>query len=108
MTDILKNKKNLINFLILLILILAVPIGINLIQRQQVLKSKAATGSGGVIFSGPNVQVKNNKTILKLMENSSGGLEAKADLIITAPNPPASSIILNPTPTGTSSVGGNK
>ena len=67
---------------------MAVPIGIGLIQKQQVLKSKAVNGASGVTFSGPNVTTRNNTTILKLQDNAGGGQDAKANLIITAPNPP--------------------
>lgn len=39
--DFFKQKKNLISLLILGILILAVPIGINLIRQTQIFKSRA-------------------------------------------------------------------
>lgn len=35
------NKKNLITLLILGILVLAIPLGLNLLHQQQILKSKA-------------------------------------------------------------------
>ncbi len=88
MNEILKDKKNLINILVLAVLILAVPIGIALIQRQQTLRSQAVQATT-VTFSGPNVSVNNGTTILKLQDNGNGGLQGKANLVITAPNPPA-------------------
>ncbi len=48
MSDYLKeilSRKNLISILILAILVLAIPIGIKMVQTQQTLKSKAATGN---------------------------------------------------------------
>lgn len=88
MNEILRDKKNLINILVLAVLILAVPIGIALIQRQQTLRSQAVQATT-VTFSGPNVSVNNGTTILKLQDNGNGGLQGKANLVITAPNPPA-------------------
>lgn len=41
-SELFKHKKNLITLLILGILILAVPLGINLIKKQQIFKSRAA------------------------------------------------------------------
>ena len=40
--ELIKVKKNLINLLVLAILVLALPIGINLIKQQQILRSRAA------------------------------------------------------------------
>lgn len=106
MSDFLKSKKNLINVLILLILILAIPLGMKLVQNQQILKSRAVEAS--VTFSGPNVTTRNNKTILKLDADGN----AKVDLIITAPNAPGtqptttpgltSAVSPTPSPTGVS------
>lgn len=100
MNDFLKSKKNIINTLVLLILILAIPLGLNLIRKQQTLKSRAVTGPTGVIFSGPNVATRNNKTILKLQVNDAGVSEAKVDLIITAPNAPGTQPTSTPGPSG--------
>ncbi len=41
-SDKLLSKKNLIPFLVLLILIIAIPLALRLVQTQQILKSKAA------------------------------------------------------------------
>ncbi|MBI2196785.1 hypothetical protein HYU45_04225 [Candidatus Daviesbacteria bacterium] len=41
-SELFKQKKTLITLLILGILILAVPLGINLIKQQQIFKSRAA------------------------------------------------------------------
>lgn len=50
---LLRNKKNLAGLLILGILILAVPVGIDLIRHQQIIKSRAAADP--IVFTGPNV-----------------------------------------------------
>lgn len=48
------SKKNLIQLLILAVLILAIPIGVHLIQTQQILKSKAS-GQEKIEFVGSGV-----------------------------------------------------
>lgn len=48
--ELFKKKNNLITLLILGILILAVPIGINLIKNQQIFKSRAAADP--IVFTG--------------------------------------------------------
>lgn len=39
------SKRNIITYLLLAIIALAIPVGIRLVQTQQLLKSKAATGN---------------------------------------------------------------
>lgn len=59
-----KNKKNLVNLLVLAIMVLAVPLGVNLARQQQILKSQA--GGGPIAFVGDSVKVKDGKwTALK-------------------------------------------
>lgn len=99
MNEFLKSKKNIISALTLLILILAVPLGMQLIRQQQVIKSRAATGATGVTFSGPNVKVVNNKTVVKLDADGN----AIVDLIITAPNAPGTQPSPTPSPAATTS-----
>lgn len=57
--ELFKKKNNLITLLILGILILAVPIGINLIKNQQIFKSRA--GADPIVFTGTNVVSKNGQ-----------------------------------------------
>lgn len=52
-----KRKENLINLLILGILILAIPLGVNLIRQQQIIKSRAQVDP--IVFTGPNVEKRN-------------------------------------------------
>lgn len=59
--DYFRNKKNLANLLLLGILVLAIPLGVNLVRQQQVLKSRATASA--IVFSGPNVKTINNKTV---------------------------------------------
>lgn len=47
------SKKNIITYLILAILVLAIPLGVKLVQTQQQLKSKAALET--VTFRGEGV-----------------------------------------------------
>ncbi len=47
------NKKNIFTFLIIGILLLVIPVGVKLVQEQQLLKSKAAVDP--IVFTGPNV-----------------------------------------------------
>ena len=57
------TKKNLINILILAILVLAVPLTINLVRRQQILFSKAATDTVQLV-DNPCTAVQNGKKVL--------------------------------------------
>lgn len=76
-----KNKKNLATLLLLGILILALPLGINLIQKQQVLKSRATTDPI-VIKGSTDVYQVNGQWVAKK--------DAKISLEITSPlGPPA-------------------
>lgn len=66
MPDYLKEiltRKNLINILILAILVLAVPLTINLVRRQQILKSKAATDTVQLLDNSCT-SVQNSKKVL--------------------------------------------
>lgn len=56
-----KIKKNIINVLSLAILVLAIPLGINLVRQQQILRSKAAVES--IVFTGPNVKEINGRKV---------------------------------------------
>lgn len=87
------NRKNIISTLILLILIVGIPLGLQIIKKETILRSKAVPG--GVTFSGPNVTTRNNKTVLKL--DAEGN--AKLDLTITAPNAPGTQVTTTPGPT---------
>ncbi len=60
--DLLRNKKNLISLLVLGILILALPIGINLIRQQQILRSRADVDT--IVFTGTNIEKRNGKSIV--------------------------------------------
>lgn len=64
MDDILtyfKNKKNLINLLVFLVLVLALPLGIQLIRQQQIFSSRASTDP--IKFTGPNVETRAGKQV---------------------------------------------
>lgn len=47
MSNVLADRKRLIGIILLLIILAAIPLSVYLIRRQQTLKSKAFTGSGG-------------------------------------------------------------
>lgn len=49
-----KNKKNLITLVLIGILLLAIPVGINLLKQQQIIQSRA-TGDE-IKFSGTSVK----------------------------------------------------
>ena len=79
--DFFKKKKNIISVLILGILILALPLGINLIHQQQIIKSRA-TADPIVIKSTTDVFQVNGQWVAKK--------DAKISLEITSPlGPPA-------------------
>lgn len=56
--DFFKNKKNLINILILGILILALPLVVAGLRWQQIIKSRAVADP--IVFTGTNVTKKND------------------------------------------------
>lgn len=58
-----KEKKNLINLLGLLVLVVALPIGINLVRQQQILRSRAAVLPIEVT-EGDCVEERNGKKVL--------------------------------------------
>ncbi len=77
------SKKNIITYLILAIIALAIPVGIRLVQTQQLLKSKAATG--------------NEVTFPNLKQDAQGNFVTtdpqKVDIRLESPlGPPASQI----------------
>lgn len=47
------TKKNIITFLVVILLLLAIPITVKLVQQQQQIKSKAA--GDPITFTGPNI-----------------------------------------------------
>jgi len=58
------NKKNVFTFLVIGMLLLAIPLGLRLLQEQQILKSKAAAGP--ITFQGLNVSELNGRQVFKL------------------------------------------
>ncbi|MBU1000743.1 hypothetical protein KKE78_05120 [Patescibacteria group bacterium] len=58
--DLFRNKKNLINLLVLGILILGIPLGVDLARTQQIIKSSATDDP--IVFTGPNVRQKSDRT----------------------------------------------
>lgn len=58
------NRKNIITFLVIGILLLAIPLGLRLLQSQQILKSKAAATP--ITFQGINVTNQNGKQVFRL------------------------------------------
>ena len=58
--DFFKNKKNLSNLLLLGILVLALPLGINLVRQQQIFKSRAVVAP--IAFVGDNVKFQNGQS----------------------------------------------
>lgn len=58
-----KNKKSLISLLVLAILVLALPLGLNLFRQQQTLKSSATEAP--ITFSGDNAEQRNGAWVVK-------------------------------------------
>src|SRR3990172_9539806 len=86
--DFLKNKKNLINLLLLGILVLALPLGVDLIRKQQIIKSRAIADP--IVFVGDNVEQKDGKWIAK---------DPQISLELTSPLGPPVSQVISPSPT---------
>jgi hypothetical protein len=75
----LKDRKNLINLLTLVILVLGLPIGVNLVRQQQVIQSRAANNPVSLVEDG-NVVVsrKNNLVIVKQPTKTTVGIQLTA------------------------------
>lgn len=65
LTHYLKNKRNLINILILLIIILGIPVGIAIQRGQQVLKSRADVAPIQLVADENCVVDRNGKKVAK-------------------------------------------
>ena len=94
-----KTKKNLVNLLVLGILVLALPIGINLIRQQQIFKSRAVADP--IVFKGDNVALRNGEWV---------ALKPLISLLLTSPLGPsgvaaATTNHVSTTPTGSACSG---
>ncbi len=56
------SKKNIISYLLLAILIVAIPVGLKLGQQQQILKSRAA-GEPPIVFKGTGVDCSKGECV---------------------------------------------
>ena len=84
---LLRDKKNLINILVLGILILALPLGIDLIRRQQLLKSRAAAEP--IVFAGANVAQRNiNGNMEWVILDATKGISLEFTSPLGPPAPP--------------------
>lgn len=90
-----KNKKNLVNLLILSILVLGIPLGVNLVRLQQIIKSRAAVDP--IVFTGPNVRQKNDGSWVALKPQ----IQIQLTSPLGPPGTPSPSGTPAPTPTGT-------
>lgn len=82
-----KNRKNLRNLIILLVLVVGLPIGIYLAQRTQILRSRAANDP--IIFTGPNVRERNGQSVVVPDRTGPDGKPIyKVDILLTAPTSP--------------------
>lgn len=88
--DLFRSKKNLANLLVLGILILALPLTVNSLRYQQIIRSQAAAEP--ITFTGPNVEQRNNKWF---------ALRPQISLEISSPlGPPGSPGTPSPSPSG--------
>ena len=90
--DFFKQKKNLANLLLLGILVLALPLGVQLIRQQQIIKSRAIADP--IVFVGDNVEQKDGKWIAKKPQIS---LELTSTLSQRGSPTPTQSPISSPT-----------
>ena len=82
------TRRQLINFSILILLALALPIGYYLSQNTAIFRSRADAVKP-IEFSGPNIQTREGKQVLipdRTLPN--GSPHYQVDLILTAPVPP--------------------
>lgn len=86
MKDLFKNKKNLTSFITLIILVIAIPVVVILVQQIQVFIPRAA--SDPIVFTGPNVITRSGTQKLKLDDQG----KATVGLQLTSPlGPPVGS-----------------
>src|SRR3972149_7248060 len=78
---LLHNRKNLTKVLFLVMLILALPIGLQILQQQQIFKSRAAVDP--IVFKGDNVALRNGEWV---------ALKPQCSLEIIAPFSPSSNV----------------
>jgi len=81
------NRKNIITFLIISILLLAIPLGLKLLQEQQKLRSRAE--GGPIAFQGINVSEINGRQVFKLDDQG----QPTVGLTLTSPFGEGSSIV---------------
>lgn len=86
------TKKNIIALLIMGVLVLAIPIGLKLAQKQQQLKSRASGGQAGITFTGPNVSCDSGGSC------TTKSASVEVDLVSPDGLPPA---VVSPTATPT-------
>ena len=81
-----KNRRNLINLIILLVLAIGIPLAVNLAKNRQIFRSRAAQPA--IIFSGPNVDTGDGGAVPKLKPtfDTNGNLQWSVDVQITAPD----------------------
>lgn len=90
----LKNKRNLVNLIILLVLILAIPVGIELARRQQELRSRAEEPP--IAFAGDCITQRGDRSVAKCSD---------VTLRLTSPlGPPGTEQSPSPSPSSSSSV----
>lgn len=87
------TRKNIISLLVLAILVLAIPLGVRLIEERAILTGKAAVAD--LNFTGPNVIPSSPIPI---------ALSADVGVILTPPWPPESGGGPNPTATPSASI----
>lgn len=93
--DYFKNKKSLATLLILGILVLAIPLSINLLRQQQIIRSRA-TQDPIVFVAGPNVSQKTDGSWVTKSTTVS--------LQLTSPLGPPGSPAAPPPPPGSTTV----
>lgn len=92
--QLLSNKKNVIGLLVLGILVLAIPLGVNLLKYQQIVKSRATNPP--IVFTGDNVKQMASGQWAVIDATKAISLELTSPL--GPPGSPSASVSPTPTP----------
>lgn len=89
-----KNRRNLVNLIVLILLAIGIPLAVNLAKNQQIFRTRAAEPP--IVFSGPNLIPAEGQGTPKLKPLSNddgspildaqGNLQWSVDVQITAPD----------------------
>lgn len=73
------SRKNVLTGVVIVLLLVAIPVGLRLLQEQQSIRSRAAAGP--IQFTGINVSTQNGREVFRLDDHG----EPTVGLTLTSP-----------------------